>query len=187
MKIGIFGGSFDPIHIGHINAMIETYLKLDLDKVLVMPTYLSPFKGVVNTSSQDRFKMLTQCLEDFDYIEVDSYEIFGQTTTYTYDTLTYLNEQFVNDDLYFIIGTDHYQSFDRWKNNELLHDLAHFVVVNRENTDIEIQHPFIQLDINTVEVSSTVIRERLKNQTEVRHLLDHKVYQYIKEHRLYET
>ena len=118
MKIGIFGGSFDPIHIGHINAMIETYLKLDLDKVLVMPTYLSPFKGVVNTSSQDRFKMLTQCLEDFDYIEVDSYEIFGQTTTYTYDTLTYLNEKFVNDDLYFIIGRDHYQSFDRWKNNE---------------------------------------------------------------------
>lgn len=187
MKIGIFGGTFDPIHNGHINAIVESYLKLQLDKMIVIPTYLSPFKESVNTSSESRLEMISLSLNHYDFIDIDTFEILGEQTSYTYDTLLYLKEKWPNDDLYFIIGTDQYQSFKAWRNSELLHDLAQFVIINREDTDIEIHAPFIPLKINTVEVSSTLIRQRLKDKIETRHLLNHNVYQYIKEHHLYEA
>lgn len=187
MKIGVFGGTFDPIHNGHINAFVETYVRLKLDKIIIIPTYISPFKELTGTSDTDRLNMLRLAVQSYDFVTIDTFEIDQQQVTYTFDTLKYLTEKYSDDDLYFIIGTDHFSSFDKWANADELHELAKFIVLDRDDELYDIKEPFIKLNTNIVEVSSTLIRGRLKSGTEVRHLMHENVYGYIKEHRLYET
>lgn len=187
MKIGVFGGTFDPVHNGHINAIVETYIRLNLDKIIVVPTYTSPFKTVSVTADNDRLAMLRLAVKTFDFVEIDTFEVDQERVTYTFDTLKYLREKYADDELYFIIGTDHYLSFDKWANADQLHALAQFVVLARNNDIISVNKPFIKLTTNIVEVSSTTIRSRVTSNIEVRHLMHENVYDYIKEHRLYET
>lgn len=187
MKIGIFGGTFDPVHNGHINAFVESYISLGLDRVIIVPTFISPFKTSTVTSDIHRLNMLKLAVEDYDFVTIDTYEIDQHQVTYTFDTLTYLKNQYPEDDLYFIIGTDHFSSFDKWAHADQLHDLATFAVLDRNDELYNVKAPFIKLSTNIVEVSSTLIRERLNTNTEVRHLMHKNVYGYIKEQRLYET
>lgn len=187
MKIGVFGGTFDPIHNGHINAFVEAYVRLDLDKIIIIPTYISPLKERTNSNDTDRLNMLKLAVQSYDFVTIDTFEIDQQQVTYTFDTLKYLKEKYLNDELYFIIGTDHFISFDKWANADELHELAKFVVLDRSDQLYDIKEPFVKLATNIVEVSSTLIRDRLKSNTEVRHLMHENVYEYIKEHRLYET
>ena len=187
MKIGVFGGTFDPVHNGHINAFAETYIGLELDLVIIVPTFISPLKKQACSSDSHRLNMLKLAVENYDFAEIDTFEIDQQEVTYTFDTLKYLREKYPDDDLYFIIGTDHFISFDKWKNSDKLHELAKFTVLDRNDELYNIKPPFIKLNTNIVEVSSTLIRERLKTNTEVRHLMPEEVYGYIKEQRLYET
>lgn len=187
MKIGVFGGTFDPVHNGHINAFAETYIGLELDQVIIVPTFISPLKKQAGSSESHRLNMLKLAVENYDFAEIDTFEIDQQEVTYTFDTLKYLREKYPDDDLYFIIGTDHFISFDKWKNTDKLHELAKFTVLDRNDELYNIKPPFIKLNTNIVEVSSTLIRERLKTNTEVRHLMPEEVYGYIKEQRLYET
>jgi nicotinate (nicotinamide) nucleotide adenylyltransferase len=187
MKIGVFGGTFDPVHNGHINAFAETYIGLELDQVIIVPTFISPLKKQAGSSDSHRLNMLKLAVENYDFAEIDTFEIDQQEVTYTFDTLKYLRNKHPDDDLYFIIGTDHFISFDKWKNADKLHKLAKFTVLDRNDELYNIKPPFIKLNTNIVEVSSTLIRERLKTNTEVRHLMPEEVYGYIKEQRLYET
>ena len=187
MKIGVFGGTFDPVHNGHINAFVEAYLALQLDKIIIVPTYVSPFKENSNTGDVHRLNMLEIAAEQYDFVTIDTYELEQQKVTYTFDTLKYLNAKYPNDDLYFIIGTDHFLTFNKWAHAEELHELATFVVLDRNDELHDVKPPFIKLAANIVEVSSTLIRDRLKSNTEVRHLMDRNVYGYIKERRIYET
>ncbi|CAD2074103.1 putative nicotinate-nucleotide adenylyltransferase [Jeotgalicoccus coquinae] len=187
MKIGVFGGTFDPVHNGHINAFAETYIALELDKVIIVPTFISPFKKQTGSTDRHRLNMLKLAVKNYDFAEIDTFELDQQKVTYTYDTLNYLREKYPGDELYFIIGTDHFISFDKWANADKLHDLAKFVVLDRNDGLYNVKPPFIKLNTNIVEVSSTLIRERFKSNTEVRHLMHEQVYGYIKEQRLYET
>ncbi len=187
MKIGVFGGTFDPVHNGHINAFAETYIGMKLDKVIIVPTFISPFKKQAGSTDSHRLNMLKLAVEDYDFAEIDTFEIDQQKVTYTFDTLKYLKGKYPDDELYFIIGTDHFISFDKWAHADKLHDLAKFVVLDRNDELYNVEAPFIKLSTNIVEISSTLIRERLKSNTEVRHLIHQQVYGYIKEQRLYET
>ena len=187
MKIGVFGGTFDPVHNGHINAFAETYIGMKLDKVIIVPTFISPFKKQAGSTDSHRLNMLKLAVEDYDFAEIDTFEIDQQKVTYTFDTLKYLKGKYPDDELYFIIGTDHFISFDKWAHADKLHDLAKFVVLDRNDELYNVEAPFIKLSTNIVEISSTLIRERLKSNTEVRHLIHEQVYRYIKEQRLYET
>lgn len=187
MKIGVFGGTFDPVHNGHINAFAETYIGMKLDKVIIVPTFISPFKKQAGSTDSHRLNMLKLAVEDYDFAEIDTFEIDQQKVTYTFDTLKYLKGKYPDDELYFIIGTDHFISFDKWAHADKLHDLAKFVVLDRNDELYNVEAPFIKLSTNIVEISSTLIRERLKSNTEVKHLIPEEVYGYIKEQRLYET
>lgn len=187
MKIGIFGGTFDPVHNGHVNAFVESYIGLNLDKIIIIPTFISPLKTDARTNDTHRLKMLKTTVEDYDFVTIDTYELDQHHVTYTFDTLTYLKEKYPEDDLYFIIGTDHFLAFNQWSRSDELHELATFVVLDRDDKLYEVTAPFIKLSTNIVEVSSSLIRQRLKSNTEVRHLMHENVYGYIKEQRLYET
>lgn len=93
MRIGVFGGTFDPVHNGHINAFAETYIGMELDKVIVVPTFISPFKKQTGSSDRHRLNMLKLAVKDYDFAEIDTFEIDQHQVTYTFDTLKYLHEK----------------------------------------------------------------------------------------------
>lgn len=130
MKIGIFGGSFDPIHKGHINIGKFAIKELNLDKLLYVPTFVSPFKQKSNKiSSQDKIAMINLVLEE--KMELCDFEIKQNTVSYTINTVKYLKNKYKNDELYLIIGSDNITKLNKWKNIDEIASLTKIVVFKR--------------------------------------------------------
>lgn len=187
MKIGLFGGTFDPVHPGHIHAVVEAYIALDLDKVICIPARQSPLKADMPTSDHHRLKMLEYAVRNYDFIEIDTWEMSQAGVSYTYDTAVHLKTKYPDDTLYFLMGTDQYRSFEKWHRHEELLEMLNFVVMDRYPDAVVEDDRFITISQPVLEISSTVIRERIRNKIDVRHQLDPDVYQYIKENHLYEA
>lgn len=185
MKIGIFGGTFDPVHIGHIISAVEVKEKLPLDKVIFIPARQSPHKSQPS-NSKDRLHMLQAAVESYQYFLIDTFELAQDKLSYTFNTVEYLLEKYPEDELYFIMGTDQYINFNKWYNYKKLLDMIHFVVLRRNDENITIHAPFIDIRQPVIEVSSSNIRDNIQNQLEYRHLLPESVHGYIKENNLYE-
>lgn len=187
MKIGVFGGTFDPVHIGHIHAVAEAKIALNLDKVIIIPARQSPLKSSSPTKNEHRVNMLHHAVEGYGFIEIDTFELEQEGVSYTYGTALYLARKYPEDELYFLMGMDQYRSFDKWHKNDELLELMNFAVMARAAEDVRVKQPFIHLQQPVVEVSSTIIRERIANGNIVRHQLNSAVYEYIKEQGLYEA
>ncbi|ATO30695.1 nicotinate (nicotinamide) nucleotide adenylyltransferase [Mycoplasmopsis bovirhinis] len=130
MKIGIYGGSFDPIHKGHIKLANYVINELQLDKLLIVPTYSSPFKHKT-ISPQDKVNMINLVLEA--KMELCDFEIKRNSTSYTIDTVKYLKNKYPNDELYLIIGSDNLVKLDKWKDIDLISKLTKIVCLKRTN------------------------------------------------------
>ncbi|SOC38502.1 nicotinate-nucleotide adenylyltransferase [Salinicoccus kekensis] len=187
MKIGIFGGTFDPIHIGHIISVMEVKLKFGLDKVIFIPARQSPHKETRPADDDDRVLMVEKAIAGYGDFHLDRVELDRKGVSYTYDTAVYLKEKYPHDELFFLMGTDQYKSFEKWYRFEDLLEMMKFIVMMRHSDDMEIASPFIRADQLVVEVSSTLIRRRIGEGLPFRHFLDASVYEYIKENALYET
>lgn len=158
MKIGILGGSFDPIHQGHLDLSKHVLKELGLQKIILMPTLQTPLKKMTLVSYHDRYQMIKLAIKNYAHFEVSDLEKKLPIPSYTYNTLKKLKQIYPNDQLYWIIGTDQYQQFDKWyKANELL-NLAQFVVINRGSKIIE-DDCFIFLNNWINPASSTKIRQ----------------------------
>ena len=181
MKIGIFGGTFDPIHVGHVNVVEEVKFALGLDKIIVVPAFLSPHKTSSTLGADARMKCVSLAVEAYDDVEVTDFEISQGKSIYSYNTLQYFNELYPDDEIIFIIGTDQYENFDKWYKSKDILEIYKVVVVSRNHEDITIQSPFEKVDIPIFDVSSTLIRERMVNNEPFQHLVPHAVYQYLKE------
>lgn len=187
MKIGIFGGTFNPIHLGHVNAIGEAKVHFKLDKIIVIPNAQSPHKEERPIADYHRVNMIKSAVDLFDFVEINDLELEREGFSYTFDTLTELKTKYPNDELYFIIGEDQYLSFNKWyKSKELLY-LFTFIVLRRSTSNIQVLPPFLSKDTNIFEVSSSEIRNRAQKEILFSHLVNEKVHEYIKEHRLYET
>jgi nicotinate-nucleotide adenylyltransferase len=184
MKIGVFGGTFDPVHTGHIISAVEVKHALKLDKLIFIPARRSPHK-YTPTDQTDRLNMLKSAVAPFDFITVDTFELDNEAVSYTYNTVKYLNSKYDEDQLYFLIGTDQFQNFKKWYKYDALLEMIHFVVMRRSDESINIEAPFIEVLQPIIEISSSLIRTRIQNQEEYRHLLPENVYGYIKENNLY--
>lgn len=187
MKTAIFGGTFDPVHIGHIHAVIEARMVLGLDRIIFIPARQSPLKSNSPTEDEHRLNMLHRAIRDYDFIEIDTFELEQEGVSYTYDTALYLTGKFPEDELYFLMGMDQYINFEKWHHKDELLDLMTFAVMTRTGDEEMVAEPFIRLNQPVVEVSSTIIRERIARGEIVRHQLNNVVYEYIKEHGLYEA
>lgn len=185
MKIGIFGGSFDPIHNGHTNALIETKIAMGLDKIIVIPTFRSPHKDFSFSSSEDRLSMVECALSHFDDIKVSDYEVSQGTSVYTFDTLEHFKNLYPNSEFYLIIGIDQYLNFKRWHRYQDILNMCTVVVISRDCERVDVEPPFLDVTIPIFEASSTLIRERIKKNEPVSHLIDTLVYDYIKRNELY--
>jgi nicotinate-nucleotide adenylyltransferase len=199
MRIGIFGGSFDPVHTGHL--ILAEYVKegAGLDRLVLMPAYVSPFKiGKSNASSEDRLEMAYLATHENPHIEVDPYEVQKATPSYTADTMAELKRnRWPDDSLYFVAGTDSILEVEKWKDADTLLRTFGFVVGTRpgyrdEELDEHIKYlrdtygtDVIKVNIPKVDISSTSIRRRSKEGKSIKYLVPRQVEEYIISHGLY--
>lgn len=188
-RIGIFGGTFDPIHIGHLITTQFVFEQRKLDKIIFIPCFISPHKTNQNSSNPvHRLNMLTLAIENIPYFEINDYEIRKGTISYTYDTIVELKKSYNYIEL--IIGYDNLIVFDKWHKPDEILDLAKLVVMKRSiDKDVEQKNKYfdkaIILNTPTIEISSTDIRERVKNNLSIDFLVPPKVKEYIMKNKLY--
>jgi len=154
--IALFGGSFDPPHIGH-EAVVKEVLKLkDVEKVVIMPTYLNPFKLDFFAPSILRLKWLKEIYEHYENVEIDSYEVNLNTKVSSIDSVKYLLKSYKKN--YLIIGADNLKTLSNWDRYDELETLVTFVVAHRDK--IEIPEDFLDLEVQET-ISSTELREHI--------------------------
>lgn len=136
MKIGIFGGTFNPVHNGHINITKDIKNELDLDVVYFVPSYLTADKQfhIEDITSKDRLKMVSKVLkqEKLPYLKLSNFEFKQKGVSYTYITIRYFRDKFPNDELYWIMGEDRYSDFNKWEGVEEIRELAKIVIYRRK-------------------------------------------------------
>lgn len=186
-RVGVLGGTFDPIHIGHLAAASEVCAALRLDQVLFVPAHRQPFKEGFDTASPThRLRMCELAVHGDDRFAVSPVDIERGGITYTVDTLTDLREQMPDASLYFISGADSLARLSEWKDSERLGDLAQFVGVTRAGhsfPQLETTHAVVE--VPALAVSSTDVRRRVRVGAPIRYLVPHSVADYIAQHDLY--
>lgn len=157
MRIAIFGGSFDPIHIAHVAIVEKALIKLNIDKIIVVPTYLNPFKNSFYLEPKTRFELLKKVFQKFEKVEISDYEINQQKTSYSINTVNYLKNLYNPSKIYFIIGEDNLINLDKWQDIDKLKKLVEFVVASRNGFKNQKAKEFKSLDIS-IDISSTSLR-----------------------------
>jgi nicotinate-nucleotide adenylyltransferase len=186
-RIGIFGGTFDPPHIGHLIVANEVLNHLKLHEVRFMPNHTPPHKEKANgVTNEQRVQMVQLAIKHHPQFSLELLEIERGGKSYTYDTIVQLKEREPENDFYFIIGGDSVEHLTQWHRIEELVSLVQFVGVNRPNySSSRCPYPLITIEIPEIGISSSEIRNRLRHGQTVKYFLPDEVNQYIKEHRLY--
>lgn len=193
MKIGIFGGSFNPPHKMHLNMALELLDKGYIDKVIYIPTGSKYVYKNNLLPNKNRFEMLKLMVKDDERFMVSDFELKDRCV-YTYETLDYFRSVYPNDEIYFVCGADNLSYVDKWKNGLELLENNKFLVVKRDGEDTDTllekfckyKDNIVISDVKPFDLSSTKIRERLKNNEDVLEYLDKDVLNYIEENELYE-
>ncbi len=188
--IGIMGGTFDPIHHGHLVAASEVMDVFSLDKVIFVPTSVQPFKeGRRVTPPEDRYLMTVIATASNPRFEVSRVDIDRGGTTYTIDTLTDLHQQMPGADLFFITGADALAQITQWRDADKLMSMAHFIGVTRPGHRLRatgLPHDSVSLlEVPAMAISSTDCRSRVQDGKPVWYLVPDGVVQYINKYSLY--
>jgi|SRR3712207_1936338 len=194
----IFGGTFDPIHNGHLHIAYEALYKLKLDKIIFVPSGNPPHKSCNEiTNKLIRYEMVNAVVRSEKRFEISSYETDKKEKSYTYDTVEYFRSMYPNDKWYFITGVDCLMNLKRWKNVDKIMKMCTFVVFNRpgynksatlkQKKEIEdLYDTKIEfLDIPLLDISSTDIRRLIWEGKNVRYVIPEGVYEIIKKLNLY--
>ena len=187
MRIGILGGTFDPVHNGHIYLAKKICQKLSLDKLIFIPTYIPPHKkGIKVTQAKHRYNMLKLAVSGNKIFKLSDMEIKRKGRSYSVETLRRLRKKYgQKTELFFITGSDSLKELDKWKNLPEILRLCKFVIVERPGFKINRNlNGFILLRINAKDISSSDIRNRIESKP-VKSLIPAKVKAYISRHKLY--
>lgn len=190
-KIALFGGTFDPIHNGHLMTAVYLIENRDLDKIIFIPSFISPHKiGQTASESNHRLNMINLAFEDYPKFECSDFEIRQGEISYTYKTLLELRKQYAKIEL--IIGFDNLVTFTEWKYPEKIIELAKLVVLKRkiDEKDYRSNKYFAYAEIvdsPIIEISSTQIRERVATDKNISPFVPHKVKEYIYKEGLYKN
>jgi len=187
MRIGILGGTFNPVHIGHLILAEEAREKLGLERIIFVPTALPPHKDDSNIASPaDRLKMLKLAVASNKFFKVSDIEIKRQGRSYTIDTLKEFKARYSRDELYFIIGSDLLKYLSDWKDLNQILQMVKFIVATRPGYPLEQIPPYIQtLPIRAVDVSAFEVRQCVAQNKSFGYLVTDKVFDYIKRKKLY--
>lgn len=196
-KIGIMGGTFNPIHYGHIEMAKKAYEQFQLDKVLFMPSGNSYLKKNV-LDVKHRVAMVELAIAEYDYFELSLVEVERQGNTYTYETLRDLTQLHPDTDYYFILGADSLMYLEHWKNPEVIFSLSTILCAVRDDYDMgrliekiswlkENKNANIEIiNMPKIDISSTLIREKAATHCSVSQYVPAIVEDYIQKEHLYE-
>lgn len=189
MRLGVFGGSFDPPHVGHLAVAQDAAEALELDLLLLVPARASPFKvGASGTLPELRAEMLERALVGHPRLKVWRGELERAAPSFTVETLRELRTQYPGADLFLLMGQDQWGSFPQWRDPEAILSLARLCVLDRDVGDdasAQGQWPHRRIRTRRVDVSSTEIRERVATGRSIRYLVPESVRDAITTHRLY--
>ncbi|RQW87110.1 MAG: nicotinate-nucleotide adenylyltransferase [Geobacter sp.] len=212
MKIGIFGGTFNPIHFAHLRIVEEIRERFALSKVIFVPAATPPHKPLADDLSfAERLKMVALAVQDNSHFTVSDVEGQREGKSYSIDTLRVFREMFPGDELFFIMGSDSFADFGSWKNYSAIFSCCNIVTITRPGTRISLQqalpvdiaHEFCyhesqnrlshrsgysvySIEGTQLDISSTSIRSLLRQGKSIKYLLPATVEQYIKQQRFYE-
>ncbi|MBS1779534.1 MAG: nicotinate-nucleotide adenylyltransferase [Bacteroidetes bacterium] len=188
MHIGLYFGSFNPIHIGHLIIANHIVEHADIDKIWFVVSPHNPLKEAHSLLNEyDRLHLVNLAIEGNNKFRASNVEFHLPKPSYTIDTLTYLKEKFPLEQFSVIMGADSFQNIQRWKNYEQL--LANYQMIVYERPGFEINETFgakiTRLQAPLLEVSSTYIRKQIKEHKSIRYLVPDKVLQYIEDSNYY--
>lgn len=197
MRIGIFGGAFDPIHNGHLLLAEQCREQCQLDEVWLVPTKIPPHKEAGSLSPDgDRVEMLRLAIAGRPEFVVSKIELDRDEVSWTVDTLRQIREQRPDDDLFLLIGADSLRDFPTWREPEAISDLATIVAVNRGKQSLEELTADVDpklaarvqlVTMPGISISATDLRRRVSEGKSIRYLVPRAVEQYIAGHNLYRT
>lgn len=187
MKIGILGGTFNPIHFGHLILGEQVLWQLRLDKVIFIPTFMPPHKSNKDIiSASHRLKMIQLAVRENRHFLVSDTEIKRKGKSYTVDTLREIKRQYPRAKLFFICGSDLVNEIPTWKNVDEIYKLAKFVLAKRPGFGKRLSgRNFLKIDVAQVDISSSLIRQLVREGRSVRYLLPQNVREYIVKNKLY--
>ena len=197
MKIGILGGTFDPIHHGHLILAETAYDRFGLDKVLIMPAgdpYFKAERGV--SADEDRAEMVKRAIAGNDHFEFSDLELIREGDTYTVDTLEILRQQSPGDELFLIVGSDTLFMMERWYKPQEIFQMATILSSRRNipSSELDAQMDHLRrtysarvrnLYMPNIDISSTDIRDKMRHGMSVKYFLPDAVIDYINERGLY--
>ena len=195
-KVGIFGGTFNPVHSEHISLAKTAVKELGLDKLYIMPTHISPHKSGAVVSAKDRLNMLKLAFLDDEKIEVSDFEVKSGGVSYSFITAEHFKKIHSGAEVFMLIGADMLKDFKTWKNPERILDAVTIVACKRQDYSVdfsaEIDYIFNrynkkikEMTFNGKSVSSTKIRAIASLSLSVEEFTDKKVADYIKDNELY--
>lgn len=206
--LAIFGGTFDPIHCGHIHLACTAHQKLDLDTIYFLPTNNTPaHRQPPQVSQQHRHTMVNLCCQQYPYLKIDTTELEQKKKTYTIDTVKTMRSKIGQRSQIFLIGEDAFNQLDQWHHWQELLNYTHIVIIPRQPSKPPSKklsqwlkqyqchttkplHQYAsgyiyQLNTATLEISSSKIRALIKQHQPIDKLLPDTVYHYINQHHLY--
>lgn len=190
-RFGILGGSFDPIHVGHLIKAQDAVEHCDLDVVFFVPTAQSPLKKHSPVASNEqRLEMIERSIAGYPQFQAFDWELTQGGTSYTIETVNYLKEQFPEDSIYWIIGADQVVQLNHWKAIDELVSQVHFICFERPGFTWKVpegiaSERIIPVSGHVVEISSSEIRERLSGGQSADFFLSAEVAKYIKKYDVY--
>ena len=192
-KLGVLGGTFDPIHMGHLVLAEQAREQFELDQIIFIPSASPPHKTEQELSlAIHRFEMTKLALEGNRYFSVSDIELKRKGLSYTIETLRELKGLYKDSEIYFLTGSDVLEEITTWKDPEEIYKLARIVIAVRPGFDkFDPENHFAKksviVRITGVDISSTQIREKVRNGESIKYLVPSKVEEYIKKKNLYTT
>ncbi|GEK92067.1 nicotinate-nucleotide adenylyltransferase [Alkalibacterium kapii] len=187
-KVGILGGTFNPPHIGHLIIAEQVKDQLDLEEVLFIPNAHPPHKKEKESLAEShRLAMLSESIKDNQDFKIETVELKRGGKSYTYDTILELKKAAPEVDFYFIIGADMVEDLKNWYRIEDLVEIVQFVAVNRPHYRMETDYPVIAVDVPNVDISSSLIRQKVADHCSIKYLVPEKVEEYINSKGLYKN
>ena len=189
--IGILGGTFDPIHLGHLALASEVYHQFDLQELRFIPCYQSPFKAKPIATGEQRLRMIKLAIKNHPEFAIDDRELQRKGISYMVDTLKSLRQELSDTPLYLIMSMDAFAQFNSWHKWQKIIQLTNLIVANRPGSRTIINNKLKNLLIHPINIppnsiSATKIRKLIKEKKAASSLVPQAVWEYINENKLYQ-